>query len=392
MIGLVLSNPRHHAEMMLPVACELARRGTKVRVISLAELRGFATPTWDVPVGVEVIRAVPARIRKNPSLGAGIGVSPDDRAGSLLRRTAQLALWSVLGTRLLWLLRSCRVVMIPNDAAYPYRDLIVRLRARRIPYVLLQEGIRFPLPAETTDPYGKSGADAVCAWGEGSAEHFRRIGVAANTIHITGNPRFDELAVESFRLQGADLLAKAGVTSAPLVYLSNPIDDQGFCSTEDKLALFRRFLIDASPELARRRVPLALKLHPREELEGFQRVAAETKASVVFLNDAPLFALLAGARAAVVLASTAGLEALVFGVPLGVMSLPDHGFVFEYVTHGAAIGILPHAISAGVAALLDGAASAQVHREAFIERHLATRGRATHNLASVLSGLSEGRA
>lgn len=386
MIVLVLSNPKHHAEMMIPVARELVSRGHRVRIVSLAELRGFATPAWDID-GVELVRAIPAQIRKDASLGAGIGTSPDDRGGAFLRRAAQLAVLGVLGPRLLWLLRGARVVMIPNDAAYPYRELIAALKLCRIPFALLQEGIRFPLPNETDDDrYGRSGANAVCTWGEGSAEHFRRIGVPAGTIHITGNPRFDVISLEELRERGTAILGEANITTQPLLYLSNPIDDQGFCSTADKLALFRRFVADTREELARRRVPLVVKLHPREDLEGFRRAIADVDADVSFLNEAPLFPLLAVARAVIVLASTAGLEALAFGLPLGVMQVPNHGYVFEYVTHGAAIGISADAIAARVTELLDHAGRDPA-RDAFVERHLAARGQASQRVAELLEHL-----
>lgn len=391
MIALVLSNPKHHAEMMIPIARALSRRGHRVRIVSLAELRGFATPAWQLD-DIEVVRAIPARLRKDPALGAGVGTDPGDRAGTLLRRTAQVAVLGALGPRLAWLLRGARVVLIPNDVAYPYRELVAALKLLNIPYALLQEGIRFPLPNETGgDRYGCSSATALCTWGEGSAEHFRRIGVSPDTIHVTGNPRFDELSVQEFRAQGQSMFDRAGITSAPLLYLSNPVDDQGFCSTEAKLELFRRFLEVSRSPLARRRIPLAVKLHPREDLASFQRIAHELAAEVHFLGDAPLFPVLAAARAAVVLASTAGLEALAFGIPIGVMELPPHGFAFEYVAREAAVGIVHEEIETGIEKLLERTISEDKERS-FVERHLAGRGHAAQRIAELLVQLEERRA
>ena len=56
MISFVFTNPRHHVDMMAPVVRELAARGIAARMVSLAELRGFRTPTLDVPA----VRAIPA--------------------------------------------------------------------------------------------------------------------------------------------------------------------------------------------------------------------------------------------------------------------------------------------------------------------------------------------
>jgi hypothetical protein len=103
--------------------------------------------------------------------------------------------------------------------------------------------------------------------------------------------------------------------------------------------------------------------------------------------EAPLFAVLAMGRAAVVLASTVGLEALAFGLPLGVLALPGHGHVFEYVARGAALGLVPGALGEGVARLC---ATAAPPPEAapFLERHLAHRGQAAAHIADQITALA----
>ena len=63
----------------------------------------------------------------------------------LLQRSLRLG---GLGPRLRWILRDARAVLVPNDAAFPYADFTRWLRGRRTPYLLVQEGIRFPLPGE----------------------------------------------------------------------------------------------------------------------------------------------------------------------------------------------------------------------------------------------------
>ncbi len=380
-IAVVLSNPRHHAEILLPVVRELDRRGQRTRVVSLAEFRGFATPVWTDLGAAEVVRAVPVRWRTNPALGADSAVVGP---GTSARRLLQRSLWlGGLGPRLRWILRDARAVLVPNDAAFPYADFTRWLRGRRTPYLLVQEGIRFPLPGERGgDTYGRSGATTVCAWGEGSAEHFRRIGVPPASIAITGNPRFDDLSPQCWQERGQALLRGYELTQAPVLYLSNPIDDQGFCSSADKLALFARFVREAAPALARAGAPLVVKLHPREDLAAFRAAAAGLVAHLTFAGDAPLFALLAVARAAVVLASTVGLEALAFGLPLAALALPGHGFAFEYVERGAAIGLEPGSIADGVATLLAAPTAARTAAAAaLVERHLAGRGQAAQRIA-----------
>jgi len=386
-VAFVFSNPRHHLEMMAPVARELGRRGVACRMISLAELRGFETPAR-TEVGVELVRAIPARIRKSPAAGSDFGA--DGGTAALARRAAQVVVWrGALGPRLRWLLRAADVVVVPNDAAFPYRQLAHAMRHRRLPFALLQEGIRFPLPGERTvgAAYGAGGAAAVCAWGEASAEHFREVGAAPATIHVTGNPRFDAVDPAAWAGRAEELLARLGLAGAPrpLLYLSNPIDDQGFCSTADKLALFERFLRGAAPALAAAGRAVVVKLHPREDVAAFRAVAARAPVPTHVVDDAPIFAVLAAGGAAVVLASTVGLEALVFGLSLGVLALPGHGHVFDYVSSGAALGLEEPTLAAGVARLLaeprpDGVA-------AYLDRHLAHRGHAAATAAAAIASI-----
>jgi hypothetical protein len=393
-LGFLLTNPRHHAEMMQPVAAELRRRGHETKLVSLAELRGFTTPPG------ELIAAIPWQVRT--VFGAhGTGA----RGG--LRKAAQRALLAPLVPRLAWLLRGCDAVLVPNDAAYPYRDLVDALRIWRKPVALLQEGIRFPLPSERSASgdgagvvYGGSGAPAVCAWGEGSAEHFRKVALPATTVHVTGNPRFDAVDVAAWREQGRALMRELRFGDGPFLYLSNPVDDQRFCTTAEKLQLFERFVERAAPELVRRAAPLVVKLHPREDADAFRKIAARLPIAVHVADGAPLFAWLAVARGAVVLASTVGLEALRFGVPLGVLPLGAHGHVFEYASRGAAVALAmepgkpepPGQLERGVAEIFDGATARAPAAAALIERHLGAPSGAAVRVADVLEQLGSRRA
>lgn len=377
-ISFVFSNPRHHAEILLPVVKRLQREGNTCRVVSIAELRGLETPRWELG-GAAVKKALPI-----PRPGRIPPPSINELSGGRTigwRALAQNSAWKLaLGPRLRWLLRDASCVVVPNDAAFPYLQLVRELGDRRVPVVLVQEGIRFKFPADTGSEYGKTGATRVCVWGEGSAEHFAAIGVPAQRLRVTGNPRFDAFDVAGFRAKRDATLRELGLAEPPLVFLSNPIETQGFCSAEQKLELFARFLRDAAP--VANGVPLAVKLHSYEDPAVFARVAKDAGVAVTVVPHATsLFALLAASRAAVVLASTVGLEALVFGVPLGVLQIPGHDFAFEYVQRGAAIGIAADDIARGVRELLAGGAP---DASRFVERHLAHRGRAAEHVGDAI--------
>jgi hypothetical protein len=386
-IAFVLANPRHHVEMMAPVARLLAAQGHAVRVVSMAELRGFATPA--IP-GLDVVRAMPTQLRQNPSVGSAHGAIGAD---SPLRRAARSAVWhGALRPLHHWYLGDADVVVVPNDGVYPYRQLARWLRRRGTPFVLMQEGIRFPLPCEQGDEtYGLGGAAAICAWGEASAAHFRRIGVPAARVHTTGTPRYDQVAPAEWTERGLALRARLGLDQAPLLYLSNPIDDQEFCTRAEKLELFRRFALGAAPALAAEGRAIVVKLHPREDVAAYRAVAASVAGAVpaIVVDDAGLFEVLAMGAAAVVLASTVGLEALTFGVPIGVLAIPGHGHVFDYVSGGGAVGLdADRDLAASVGALLalrDRPLTPEVAR--YLEQHMAHRGEAATRVAACITGV-----
>jgi hypothetical protein len=387
-VSFIYSNPRHHAEMMAPVMAELVARGVPCRAVSMAELRGFVTSPLPVS-GVDLRRAVPARIRKSPSMGASFGTG--DSPARSARRAAQLAMWAGwLAPRLAWLTRDSAAMVVPNDAAFPYRELVGLSRLTGRPFVLMQEGIRFPLPGvREEDAYGRAGAAVICAWGEASAEYFRAQGAPADTVQVTGNPRFDGFDAAAWQAEGDELARSLGLDRPPLLYLSNPIDDQGYCTTAEKLDLFRRFADEVADTLAAGGRQLLVKLHPREDVAAFRRAAAESRAAARtrVLDDHPLFAVLACSGAAVVLASTVGLEALLLGRPLGVLEVPGAGFVFDYVESGAARGLRPGQLAAAVAEMLEQDRPANGAREPYLERHLAHRGSSARRIASLIEGV-----
>ena len=390
MVTFVFSNPKHHVELMVPVARALARHGAEARFVSLAELRGFPTPE----LAFSTRRALPVHVRRDPSIGAGVATSEGRPTG--VRRVAQRVIWrGALGPRLRWLLRGSDAVVVPNDAAFPYADLALALTRGRTPFALVQEGVRYRIPGErnaAADVYGTGGAGVVCAWGEAAAAHFVASGVPASSIRVTGNPRFDDVDVAVWRARGAALVERLGLACRPLLYLSSPIDDLGFCTTAEKLAMFERFLAAVRPRLAADGRGILVKLHPREDAAGFRAIADAAGPGVVVVGDEPIFSVLGAGDAAVIQMSTVGLEALAFGLPLGVLAIPGHGHVFDYVASGAARGLaLDESLADGVVGLLArprGELEPAAVR--FLEHHLAHRGNAAERVAACIADLARG--
>ena len=202
----------------------------------------------------------------------------------------------------------------------------------------------------------------------------------------TGNPRFDEVDVEGLRATAAETRARYGMAERTLLYLSNPVDDQGFMTVDAKMRLFDDFLARVAPVLADADAHIAVKLHAREDAAVFKSACARSPAPsrVKVIEDAPLHPLLAAARAAVVLSSTVGLEALLFGLPLGVIALPGYGPVHDYVRSGAAARIdidehLPRRVRTLLTHEHEGDSDV---RRAYVDRHLAHRGDAARRIVN----------
>ena len=391
-VRFVISNPGHHLAAAVPVARELVARGHRPTVVSLCELRGYPTPIAALDAeGLEVVRVIPLRLRRSPDVSWARGLA----RRPLLLRWARRAVESVwLRPRLARALPpSTDVAVLPNDAVFPFTVIVGLLRRRRTPFLLLQEGIRFPQPGvAAADTYGRGGAAAIAAWGDSSAEHFRDLGVAPETVQVTGSPRLDDLDPSRAASQGTELLARLGVDGRPLLFLSNPIETQGLCSATQKLELFRRFLVAAGPLLGRWNRWLIVKLHPGESETEFRRVAAASSYDrIVVTGTAPLHPLLAVAGQAVVLASTVGVEAICFGVPLGVLEIPGHGFAFDYVDSGVAQPLRLDRLEDDLRALCD-ASPDPLLGERYLERAVAGRRGSSERIAELIERLGSAAA
>lgn len=332
-VDFVITNDRHHVAMVTPVLEALAGGDVESRLLSLCELRGMVTPaSLGRRAACDIVRVLPARRPGGAGSGAASGAGGPATGRRILRRAAW-RFW--LRPRLARLLAAVppRLLVLPNDAAYPYDRIVALGRRSGIPYLLLQEGIRFPLPAERSGPvYGRGGARAIAAWGRSSRDHFVRLGVPAETIHVTGTPRLGAPSRPRSR-------PPAGSGRGRLLLVSNPIDDQGFCSTGEKLALLRRFVDAVGSALRSGDLKLTLKLHAREGEAPVCHALGELAPAVDILGRADLASLFDTHDAVVVLASTVGLEALLAGLPLGVLEIPGHGFAHDYVARGGGIGL-----------------------------------------------------
>jgi hypothetical protein len=317
---------------------QLMQRGVSVKLISLCEFRRMETPERELKaLAIPFVRLVSLKFK-----GATTSTGKKNIGGNkaFVRNVLRSLVWfsKVKGS----LTRVNQIppdlVVVPNDIAFPFDRICRWLKRREIPFILQQEGVRFPLPNEEGwSAYGTNGAQEILAWGEDSVQYFRSLPVAARVL-AAGNPRFDNMYLKRTTAQpDPELMSVLGRYN--ILYVSNPVDDQGFCTHEEKLELFRSFLKGVKP-LREQGITVFVRLHPREALASFKSVVEEGfRDMVVWAQEFSLFDLLARMDITIVLASTVGLESMMLGAPVAVIKLPRHGYVFNYVSSGSAVGI-----------------------------------------------------
>ncbi len=387
-LTFVITNNLHHFAMMLPLAKELAQRGHRIRFVSFCEFRGLRTPVSELREAGFSVRCVPpVRIRPSPKATEGMlaVVAPNSRSHlytifwhGLLRHFVRLG--------------KPDLVIVPNDSVFPCIYLCERLRRERMPFVLIQEGIRFPLPCEGKSAYGTGGGDVAC-WGEGSAEYFASQGADPERLHVTGNARYDPIVRKNWRDEATELRARGLLPARYALFATNPVNTQGLSTEAQKLESFRSFVEQALPVFKAAGLTLAAKLHGSEQEASYRTVLGGLAEQVQFLREGNIHAQLAGCEALVVWASTVGLEGLMHGANLAVLETPGNGHIFDYVSRGAAFPLFAsQPLAPQVAQWLLPDAARRERGAAYVERHLACRGHATETTVKLIESLLERRA
>lgn len=382
-VVFLIANDRHHIGAALPVIEELRKDGFgSCSVLSMCEFRGFDSPASRLRnLGVPLQEIVPFRLR-TPSTGRTMA-----KSGGSARSLLRSLLWHALLSPSLieCLAPKPDFAVLPNDGAYPYDRICRLLQSLRIPYLILQEGVRFARPSESLE--GRSTAAAWAVWGETSARYFRDQGAAPDKVHVTGSPRFDELLTRDWSPAATALRNELAHGKPFVALLSNPIDDLGLVSGTEKLELVRKLAVAACPQLVARGWHLVIKLHGRESPSEFRRALASLPpdAPISIVSDCPLYPLLKAARGALTFASSVGLEALLCEVPLAVVEIPGHGFVHDFVSSGVATGISwSRPVEEQLATWLAGGETRKVAAEIYLGKSVAHPGRSALRVADLI--------
>jgi hypothetical protein len=257
------------------------------------------------------------------------------------------------------------LVVVLNDRNFPPNAYVEEARRRRIPTLLLQESLRKDLfqrpPAvklfgrwvrkirfgieEGLRSFGQGGCDCIAAWGETSRDYFLRVGVPPERIAITGNPRFDQLANADFSGDARRLRTNLGYAPAVflLTFLSSPIERMQIVSKAEKLAALVQLLgwVDALRADAEwEQLQLVIKLHRSEDPAPLQAILDKNQSTGwARIVDQPLYPLLRASQAALMFSTTAGIEAALLSVPIGILELAKPLDDWDLVGRNVAQGI-----------------------------------------------------
>lgn len=320
-IGIVITNPNHHLDLTLDVASALKELGHEPFYLSLCEMRRMKSPVEKLEkAGIPFYRQKELPGDVKPSSGAKTLGANDSFVRTMIREL----FWQLkLKTFVRKHLTKADKVWILNDTAFPGDKIAAKLTRLGIPFYLMQEGIRFPLPGEAKSSYGANGAKKVMVWGKRSAEYFESVVKKGSEVVVTGSPRFEDF---TRRAKSLKMIKGHGKI---LGVFTNPIDDQGFCTKDEKLELFENFIKRGAGQLNQPGLTLGLKCHPREDVSEYLEIARKYVIAVTELPKDILEAIhmVAGG---VIFASTVGLELLLLNKRLAQLQLPGHGYVFDY--------------------------------------------------------------
>jgi hypothetical protein len=254
------------------------------------------------------------------------------------------------------------LVVVLNDRNFPSIVFVESARGLRIPTLLIQESLRKDLFQRPTlkklffrwkhkiekgiegglRKYGQGDCTWYAAWGETSRQYLRRVGVPDRKIVITGNPRFDQLAQPDFAKEAKAIRKQLGLTPDDFLvtFLSSPIEKMLIVTREEKQSAIER-IIDwakeyrATPE--GKLLRLAFKLHRSENPDLFRALIAQRGAEDwCQVVEGPLYPIISATQTALMFSTTAGLEAALLGVPVGMVELSRPLDDWDFTGHGVA--------------------------------------------------------
>ena len=176
-------------------------------------------------------------------------------------------------------------------------------------------------------------ADHITVWGEADHRRLTSVGIPADRITVTGNPRFDHLANPVSHDSVSSLLGSMRLPVGGPIILTTTQNDSLEASRQQLAAVARA--ASAFPQYQ-----VVVKLHPAERLEPYRRLLREISASHFRLvRDVDLHTLIAASAVLITRYSTTGLEAMLMKKPVITLNFSDQPDRLPYAESGAALGV-----------------------------------------------------
>lgn len=189
---------------------------------------------------------------------------------------------------------------------------------------------------------GHAAIHKVAVWGQASQRIAINNGYSRSQVEITGQPRFDRIHSTDWTAhdQKTRDTYSIGVEERVVLYLpTKGITSQYFASTDEQIDMYEQ-LSESLQAIndAGIKSRLIIKLHRDEDMEVFTKlVGSILPEDAIVVQSAELYPLLSLAAVSITTASTAGLEALLFGTPLVILNSGNRPDFYPFSTTGPAV-------------------------------------------------------
>ena len=200
----------------------------------------------------------------------------------------------------------------------------------------------FGLRGVTGFKFGHQAIHKVAVWGKKSMDIAVSNGYRKSQVVITGQPRFDRIQSTNWVSRDQETLDEYAISPEEKIVLYLPtkgITSQYFASTDEQIDMYRQLsdslrIINESGVKSR----LIVKLHRDEDVNEFSKLVGDILPNdAVVVQSAELYPLLSVASVGITTASTAGLEALLFGTPLVILNSGNRPDFYPFSTSGPAV-------------------------------------------------------
>lgn len=281
--------------------------------------------------------------------------------------------------------KQVKIAVLRNDVRELERTVILSLRLRKIPSMVIQHGI-----LAESNGHNFLLADKFAAWGKASVEWYAKFDNPTARFEVTGNPRFDMFINWVPRLSKRELCERLNLdeNKGIVLFVTQQVNKFSSFWTDDTFWAITDKLLETMRQFPDKQ--LLIKADPYERLAPYtERISVGSYINAVAVRDIDIYTLIYFSELVITQDSTAGLEAMILDKPLITVNLTKREDRVPYSGKGAALGVyeevdLPSAIEK---ALTDQEINLKlkISRSAFLEEYAyKIDGKANERISSLL--------